>query len=380
MTDASMAPSAAGKTTLGLRHEYARLPALNANNTKMVVLVVGGADAGYYEVRDLASGALQYKLGAQSGDPEISWHPSAPDQLLYRTGNAVHVFHTDTGQDDTLMAFPQYYAISTREEGRPSDDWRYYAFLGFHDSSFSSPDIVVADLVAKKVVATWANAGSPDWVSMSPAGKYVVVQWDEGDGSTRVYDRDTLAYLHTAFSDHSHSDFAFNAAGEEVIVYQASSGSAIGELGCPNVPNGSPIASARLADGQKQILLGDCYDANWQPVIAGAFVGWDWFALHFSGIASRAHPGWVLTSTYTTPGNAQQPFAREVFWLKLDGSGAVRRIAHHHSDQDSANGDKDYWAEPHATSSWDGSVVVFASVWGQPFQHYDLYTVTGQWW
>jgi hypothetical protein len=43
-------------------------------------------------------------------------------------------------------------------------------------------------------------------------------------------------------------------------------------------------------------------------------------------------------------------------------------------------GNKDYWAEPHATSAWDGSTLLFASVWGQPFSEYDLYTVTGSWW
>jgi hypothetical protein len=58
----------------------------------------------------------------------------------------------------------------------------------------------------------------------------------------------------------------------------------------------------------------------------------------------------------------------------------VRRIAHHHSDQSTGPSGKDYWAEPHATSSWDGSVVVFSSCWGSPFERYDLYRVTGRWW
>jgi hypothetical protein len=379
VTDARMAPAEAGKRVLGLRHEYSRFPVLNATNTEVALQVLGGADRGVFEIRELSSGKLLQKLTQQQGDPEISWHPTSPHLFFYRSGNAVHVFHTDTGQDDTLMAFPQYFAISTREEGRPSDDWRYYAFLGFRDSSFSSPDIVVADLVAKKIVATLANADGPDWVSMSPSGKYVVVQWTDDKG-TRIYDRDTLAYQRTAFSDHAHSDFALNAKGEEVLVYQASSGAAIGELGCPNAPKGSPIASARLADGRKTILLGDCYKADWTPVITGTLLGWDWFATHFSGIASRRRPGWVLVSTYTTPENGTHACAREVFWLKLDGSGEVRHIAHHHSDQATVNDEKDYWAEPQATSSWDGNIVLFASVWGQPFQRYDLYTVTGQWW
>ena len=54
------------------------------------------------------------------------------------------------------------YAIGTNEEGRPSDDWRYYAFVGYRDSSYSTADIVVVDLVAKQVLATWSNAGVPD--------------------------------------------------------------------------------------------------------------------------------------------------------------------------------------------------------------------------
>jgi hypothetical protein len=361
VTDPSMSPSNATSTTLGLRHEYSRYPALNADNSKVVVRVIGGVDRGYFEVLDLASGALLYKIGAQRGDPELSWHPTSPDRLFYRTTNEVRVFHTDTGQSEVLMAFPQYYAISTKSEGRPSDDWRYYAFLGFRDSSYSSADLVVVDLVTKSVVATWANAGKPDWVSMSPSGRYVVAQWVDGKG-TRVYKRDDLSYLHTAFADAAHSDFAYDAAGDEVIVYHATGSAALVELGSPN---GCPVAQARLSDGKKTKLLD---------------VGWGWFTPHFSGFASRRHHGWVLMSTYTTPENAPQPYSREVLWLKLDGSGAVRRIAHHHSDQARPSTGKDYWAEPQATSSWDGDVVLFSSVWGQPFSQYDLYTVTGQWW
>jgi len=196
---------------------------------------------------------------------------------------------------------------------------------------------------------------------MSPSGKYVIAQWTNGQG-TRLYDRDTLAYVRTLVSDAAHSDLAFDAEGNEVLVYHATSKAQIEELGSPN---GSPIAQVRLTDGKKTKLLD---------------LGWNWFTPHFSGIASRQHPGWVLVSTYTTPDNGAHPCSREVFWLKLDGSGEMRHIAHHHSDQVRANNKKDYWAEPQATSSWDGNIVLFSSVWGEPFQQYDLYTVTGHWW
>jgi hypothetical protein len=356
-----MAREAAASRVLGLRHEYARFPILSADNTKVVVRVLGGADRGAFEIRDLASGKLLHRILPQRGDPEMSWHPTSPSLLFYRSGNEVCVFHADTGEAETRMAFPQYYAISTRGEGRPSDDWRYYAFLGFVDGSYAHADIVVADLIEKRIVATWKDAGKPDWVGMSPSGNYVVAQWTNGQG-TRLYDRDTLAYMRTVFSDTAHADFAFDAEGREVIVYHATSKAQIKELGAPN---GSPIAESRLSDGRKTKLLD---------------LGWNWLTPHFSGIASRTRPGWILVSTYTSPENAEHPYSREVFWLKLDGSGEVRRVAHHHSDQLRTASRKDYWAEPQATSSWDGNLVLFSSVWGAPYSEYDLYTVSGSWW
>ncbi|MBI3303842.1 MAG: hypothetical protein HYZ72_17390, partial [Deltaproteobacteria bacterium] len=284
LTDPSMDPADTSGPVLGLRHEYARYPAINADNSKVIVTVLGGAYRGSFEIRDLASGSLLHRLSV-SGDPEFSWHPTDSTRLLYRFANQIRVFHPDSGQNETLMTFPQYYYISTREEGRPSDDWRYYAFVGYHDSSFSSADIVVVDLVTKQVTATWPNSGIPDWVSMSPTGTYVVAQWTTGEG-TRLYNRNDLSYVRTLFSDFAHSDFALDANGNEVIVYHPTSAKQIAELGNPN---GSPLAMAQLATGQKTIVL---------------TIGWEWFTPHFSGIASRAHPGWVLVSTYTDPQNA----------------------------------------------------------------------------
>jgi hypothetical protein len=375
-----MDPADASGPVLGLRHEYSRYPALSADNAKVVVTVLGGTYRGAFEIRNVATGSLLHRL-TPLGDPEFSWHPTDPTRLFYRFGNEIRIFHADSGQSETLMTFPQYYFISTREEGRPTDDWHYYAFLGYHDATFSSADLVVVDLVARQVIATLSNFGIPGSVSMSPLGTYVVVE-GAPTGGTRVYDRNTLAYLRTLPSEGSHSDFALDTNGDEVLVYHAVSGAQLSGLAAPNPPSGSPLASVRLRDGKTTLLLGD---TNWGQTIAGTFMGWDWGTPHFSGLASRIHPGWVLVSAYSGVDTAQRPFSREVFWLKLDGSGQVRRIAHHHSDQGFrlapwGGMEKDYWAEPQATSSWDGNLVLFCSVWGEPFNHYDLYSVTGQWW
>lgn len=371
-TDPSMSPNDGTNKTLGLIHEYSRFPVLSADNKNVALQVLGGKYRGGYEIRDLATHALKFRLDTDV-DPEISWHPLDKNRLFYRYANEIRVFHTDTGKTERLMQFPQYTRVSTREEGRPSDDWRFYAFIG--EKSDGNNDLVVVDLTAKKILGVMPQDGDLDWISMSPSGQYVVVMWTDGQG-TQLYTREFVP-IRQVLSDYVHADFAFDATGHEVLVYQAASGGQIEELGCPNPPNGAPIASAQLSNGQKKILLGDCNKTDWSPVLVGQFIGWNWFTPHFSGIASRAKPGWILVSTYTEPDNKQWPFSREVFWLALDGSGKVRHLAQHHSDVAyNSAGEKDYFAEPHATSSWDGSIVLVASVWGTPWKQYDLYTVT----
>lgn len=368
ITDPSMSPNEGTNKTLGFAHEYSRFPGLSADNQKIAVMVLGGQERGNWEIRSVATGGRLWQI-LTNGDPEFSWHRTDPNKLFYRTGNQICVFHVDTGQSETLMVFPQYERIGTNEEGRPSDAWDFYAFFG---KSGNTTDLVVVDLIAKKILGSKKNVGAADWVSMSPSGNYVVAMWEDGQG-VQSYTRE-LVPVRKLLPNPSHSDFAYDAQGNEVLVYQATEEAQLNELGCPNPPNGSPIASARLMDGQKKILLGECNKVDWTPVITGEAIGW-WFTPHFSGIASRAKPGWVLVSTYCAPDAEQHPRMREIFWLALDGSGQVKPLAHHHSDVATKDDLKDYFAEPHATSSWDGSLVVFTSVWGQPWTRYDVYTI-----
>jgi len=374
VTDPSMMPDDQGNLTTGLRHEYARYPGVSADGATALLVVMGGACRGQFQVLELASGRVVDVLSVADGDAEASWHPTDPRRLFYRSGQTAAVRDVVAGTDVATCPFPTFETVSTHQEGRPADDWRTYACIG---TTRGRASLVVAELETGKIRATQEDVGDPNWISMSPSGEYVVAQWADGRG-TQVYDRD-LAHMRTLIHDHPHCDFALDADGEEVLVYQASSGQGVAELGCPNAPNGSPMACVRLADGARRIVLGECNTRDWRPVVTGAEIGW-WFGTHFSGIASRAHPGWVLVSTYTEPRTQHYPFSREIFWLKLDGSGEVRRIAHHHSDQASHGGEKDYWAEPHATSSWDGDLVVFSSVWETPWENYDFYTCTGDWW
>ena len=198
VTDPSMSPKDGTNLTLGLRHEYARYPALNANNTQVVVLVRGGLWRGFYEVRDLSAKGIRVARIRPVGDPEFSWHPTDPTVLFYRYGSQIRLFHINPncinvplgvtcrkfnqtaydngGWIETVMAFdgtnglPKYYSIGTSEEGRPSDNWHYYAFIGYTNSSLTSGHLVVADLWNKRLIAKRALSSLPNWVGMSPRG------------------------------------------------------------------------------------------------------------------------------------------------------------------------------------------------------------------
>lgn len=69
-----------------------------------------------------------------------------------------------------------------------------------------------------------------------------------------------------------------------------------------------------------------------------------------------------------TPLSGQGKFHRELILVKNDGSGQIRRIAHHRSifAFGPGNGQTDYWAIPHANMSRDGRFVAFSSNWGAP--------------
>jgi hypothetical protein len=65
---------------------------------------------------------------------------------------------------------------------------------------------------------------------------------------------------------------------------------------------------------------------------------------------------WALVSFFGTSKSGR--FLRELVLVATDGSGRVRRLAHHHSIL------KDYLDSPRANISRDGRFVAFTSNWG----------------
>ena len=66
-------------------------------------------------------------------------------------------------------------------------------------------------------------------------------------------------------------------------------------------------------------------------------------------------PGWGVVGTNNSTSFV---LSGEIYALKMDGSQAIERYAHHRSVQ------TDYEAAPFASPSWDGKRIIFRSNWG----------------
>jgi hypothetical protein len=78
--------------------------------------------------------------------------------------------------------------------------------------------------------------------------------------------------------------------------------------------------------------------------------------------------GWGLISNYNNDGSkVAYPFDNEIFQVATDGSGDVRRIAHHRSVYN------DYYDAPFANISPDGRFVAFSSNWGNASGRRDVF-------
>lgn len=151
--------------------------------------------------------------------------------------------------------------------------------------------------------------------------------------------------------------------------------------------NASGQPSQTIADGQDQYALGH-YDlgqslgygadnylaafirqnlANYVPssgtVLRDLSHVPEWGAYHVSARADDET--WIEVSTHNNATN--KAFWNEIFFVKSDGSGQVRRLLHHFMQY------QNYYDSPRANVSSDGRWVAFASNWGAGGSRLDLY-------
>lgn len=298
----------------------------------------------------------EYINTLEIGGEDLFWHPTDPQILLYNPDNTLREYNIRTGEDRIIHKFAEFDFANTRGEGNLSADGRYYALAGqtynARTGEVQFRQLILFDIFQKVELSRLelpANLEDFDWVSVSPKGEYIVVDYANmrtgAFNGVEVYDRQFRRIWQRPLGS-GHSDLGIDADGEEVLV--------MGYY--DDVTNTNYIRKYRLKDGQETTLL----SMHWS------------FYNHIS-CRNEIRSEWCLVSTYDGEGRLTDsnetwlPFEDEILAVKLDGSGEVQRLAHHRSRRFSPETpDSDnsvYFAEPHATFSRAGNRVLYGSNW-----------------
>lgn len=341
-----------GRTPSGgwATHEYSQLQAVSPDGLYLLLI-----EDGAYVVRRLDDLALQTAVESSSWNAP-RWLASSPHAIIHYDGNGdddVTVQRTDavTGATVDLLTLPAAYerVRVNQSSDELSRDGRWIG--GMLARSDGANVVFALDLVRRELGAVlplaqlyagpcepdpeW-GALEPDWVGVSPLGRYLLVQWAR-DGTERCsglesFDVASGAFVGRVYDGHQHGDLGVttDGAGEFFMTFELYHPSGLLSLGVRALP-GTATASAPT---YVQVL--------------------DWG--NGAHISCRGPAGVCLVTASSDLSNGRSAFEGELFLQHVDGR--VERIAHHRSSECG------YWVQPRATLSPDGRRAVFASDWG----------------
>lgn len=341
---------APGDGSGGLKNEYSRVQAFNADGTR---LLLRGTAATWY----LYDAATLRPLAQLPLDVDPRWSATDPDLVYFSSGTRLMSHDVGSGQTAVVHDFaadlPGHdpVAVWTRYEGSPSRDGRWWGLMA-QDQDWRASAFLVFDLAFGRVTASldvrgWpAEAREIDSVTISPLGTYFLAYMDrycaQGTLGTAanpcglmVYDR-ALQNGRGLLRIVGHSDTALDAQGREVLVYQ--------DIDTDH------IAMLDIASGTVTPL--------WPIDFSHTSIG-----MHISGRAFD-RPGWAVISTHDGDAASHTWMDDQVFLVELRAAGRLVRLAHTHSLVDESQ-EHDYWAEPQATASLDFGRILFTTNWGR---------------
>jgi len=350
----------------GLKNEYSRIQSFNADGSRLVAL---GTDGAWY----LYDAATLRPLGSIPIEIDPRWDATDPNRLYYTDGTRLMSLDVRTRKQSTVHDFAADFsgqsleAVWSKYEGSPSRDGRYWGFMA-EDKDWNPVAFVVYDLQENRVTARRdvrgvAGVENVDNTYVSPLGTYFIADFSDsycerGKLGTdakpcgyMVYDRN-LKNGRGLLRISGHMDLAIDAGGREVAVFQDIDTDWISmvDLATGRVTPLSPIDFSHTGIG-----------------------------MHVSGRALN-RPGWVVVSTYNGGNPTQYTWMDDqVFLLELKEGGRVVRLAHTRSvflDAEVSYGEKDYWAEAHASANQDLTRIVFTSNWGRTgTEEVDMYMI-----
>ena len=339
----------------GLKNEYSRVQSFNADGSRILVRTT---EAAWY----LYDATALTPLDRVPAETDPRWDPKDPNVLYYSAGTRLMSYNVQSKAKrvahDFAADFPgqKLAAVWSKYEGNPSLDGRYWGLMA-EDENWVTVAFVIYDLAQDRVVAKRDMRGVPgveevDNAYISPLGNYFIADFSDHycqrgtlgtDGRPcgyMVYDRN-LRNGRGLLRISGHMDLALDVQGRDVAVYQD--------------VDTDHISMVDLATGRVTPL--------WPIDFSKTPLG-----LHISGRALR-RPGWAVVSTYN--GGHPKAFTwmdDQIFVIELKPKGRVVRLAHTRSvlkEGQVSYGEKDYWAEPHASANQDLTRILFTSNWGR---------------
>lgn len=308
-----------------LRNDYAKRQFYNADETRFIVL----AENAWWHLYDATTFAhINVPGGTDGRIPQMSgfncdchWHPTDPTKLFYTLnwgGLTWWVLDVTTGVRQVAWTFsgrlPVGFETATRftlgEEGRPSKDGRYWAFMVLRDD-YSMVGLLTYDRVTDQILSHVATTNKPDWVGASNSGQWAIVQFGPGEGQTltqvqtlptatargtRAYPINNLASGWRQLDVYGgHGDVATDAYGDDVWV--SASYSPYNESGVEG-----DLYYRRIHDGLTVVYPGmNVYNGQYSV------------AMHASGVAYD-RPGWAVIS-YQRPDLVAHSFKDSVIMI-----------------------------------------------------------------
>jgi hypothetical protein len=368
----------------GERHEYSRFDPFNANQSMIILHLPATGVWRVYRTQSIPydrSGNFVREIDMAEprwdpSDANIIWGLSREHRTFrlfkmnVQSGHLTVVkdFATDPTLGPIIATETDLYRITTKEEGEPSRDLRFWAlFLQGTAEDYRLRYIFTWDRQENRVPGLYkipaAAAGLLDWVGMSPLGNWVLVgadaDWPPSGrtlGGLNLADKQLLQFHRLAYAT-AHADVGLDVDGNEVIVMQNSRTDYVDLI--PLNWDTRPVTED--SDYQKSSItpLVRLFSSDSSPY--GLKSG-----IHISCNA----PGYAVISTFTPPQvEGRNWLDRTISLVRLSRQKpAVFYLAKIHNTTES------YWEETQATISGDGAKVVWASNWGRDVgkDHYFL--------
>jgi hypothetical protein len=336
-----------------IHHEYATMSPFNKDGS----LILLQSDQNGFFIVDRNGRQIVPPAALQlAGLSEPRWSGKDAQVFYYHDGNQLKKFDVLTRQKSNVHTFPQYQKITFGGgEGDISEDGDHLLIMGDDRQvgMYTLSSDTLGRVIDLKAIGDWHEI----YVT---ANNNMLVRWSaEGTGKNKgmgLFDKE-MNFIRQVVPFVGHNDQGRDSNGDEVLLIAGYRDTAPAP-GCEN--NG--VEKVRLSDSKKTCLV----PLNWDTEI------------HVSSNSDRRNP-WVLVSvTDTGKGTAEAnnnlpPDWRsrwgvrfnELILAKIDGS-ERRRIAHHRSRTLS-----DYWFQPRAAISRDGSYAIFDSNFGiNPLKDY----------